>query len=130
MPSCTFSHGYDLEEGEEYAYARIVDIPDDFAGQRVFLRFDGVTGKARVWVDGNPIRSHFGGYTTWFAEITDRVVPGTGAEVVVGVKDAQSELCVFNSGGIIRPVSLVAVPSTHLSRCHVDTSLTEDHRNI
>ncbi|MXZ42327.1 MAG: hypothetical protein F4Y08_05795 [Caldilineaceae bacterium SB0662_bin_9] len=128
VPSCTFSHGYDLEEGEEYAYARMVDIPYDFVGQRMFLRFDGVTGKARVWIDGNPIRSHFGGYTTWFAEITDRVVPGTPAEIVVGVADAQSELCVFNLGGIIRPVSLVAVPPTHLSRCHVDTSLTDDHR--
>lgn len=128
VPSSTPSHGYDMDEGAEYAYVRCADIPADFAGQRVFLRFDGVTGKARVWVDGNPIRSHFGGYTSWFAEITDCAVPGTRAEIAVGVTDAPSELCVFNFGGIIRPVALVAVPPTHLSRCHVDISLTDDFR--
>lgn len=123
VPSTTFAQGYELAEGEEYAYHRRVNIPEDFAGQRIFLRFDGVTGKSRVWVNGRFVRSHYGGHTTWYAEITEHVEPGTRAEVTVGVTDAQTEISVFNFGGIIRNVQLVAVPRAFISRFHVETVL-------
>ncbi len=123
VPSTTFAQGYDLKEGEEYAYHRCVNIPADFTGQRIFLRFDGVTGKSRVWVNGRFVRSHYGGHTTWYAEITGQVEPGTWAELTVGVTDVQSEISVFNFGGIIRNVQLVAVPSAFISRFHIETDL-------
>lgn len=119
VPSCTFAHGFDIQDGDEYACHRMVSIPADFAGQRIFLRFDGVAGRARVWIDGHYVRQHYGGFTTWYCDITDRVTPGQDSDLTVAVQDVQAEVSVFNLGGIIRDVWLVAVPPVHLAYCHV-----------
>ncbi len=123
VPSTTFAQGYEPDEGAEYAYHRRIRIPPDFARQRIFLRFDGVTGKSRVWVNGQLVRCHYGGHTTWYGEITGHAEPDTWADLTVGITDAQSEVSVFNTGGIIRSVQLVAVPPAFLSRFHIETAL-------
>lgn len=38
---------------EEYAYACDLEIPEEWAAGRIFLRFDGVNCLTRVFVDGN-----------------------------------------------------------------------------
>ena len=127
VPGTNFAQGYDLKEGAEYAYHRRIDIPVDFRNQRVFIRFDGVTGKARIWVNGTFVRSHYGGHTTWYCEITRFSAPGAHLEFTVGVTDAQTEISVFNFGGIIRNVQLVAVPICFFSRFQIATELSDQN---
>ncbi len=55
--------GFELLNNTEYYYRTKVHIPEDFAGCRCMLRFDGVYGSARVWVDGRYVRGHVGGFT-------------------------------------------------------------------
>lgn len=126
VPGTIFAQGYDLAEGAEYAFHRQVNIPAEFRDQRIFLRFDGVTGKARVWINGVLVRRHYGGHTTWYCEITEHAQPGIGMDLTVGVTDVQSEISVFNFGGIIRNVQLVAVPPCFIGRFHIETDL-DDH---
>ncbi len=121
VPSCTFSQGVDMPADAEYAYHRAVAVPKDFAGKRVFLRFDGITGKSQIWIDGRFVRGHYGGYTSWFCEITDFVAPGREFGLTVGVVDVPMEVSGFNIGGIIRDVSLMAVPAVHIVRFHIDS---------
>jgi len=59
-------------------------IPADYAGKRVFLRLDGVSGESRLYVNGKFIRDHSGSYTAWSADITDAVIPGKEAWIIVG----------------------------------------------
>ena len=73
VPRSVETYGLDIPADVEYAYRRIVDIPAEFAGKRILLRFDGVSCFARVWVDGVFVRSHYGGYTSWDCDISAQV---------------------------------------------------------
>ncbi|WP_328472824.1 glycoside hydrolase family 2 protein [Streptomyces sp. NBC_00448] len=120
--------GETVPSNTECAYAVSVAVPADFAGKRVLLRFDGVYSDARLWVNGTPVRTHDGGFTTWYADITALVTPGRQAVVTVGVTDRptsiadQSEYAHHVIGGILRDVTLVAVPKAYLTRLHADTT--------
>ncbi|WP_326673379.1 glycoside hydrolase family 2 protein [Streptomyces sp. NBC_01257] len=112
----------------ECAYAVKLTVPADFAGKCVMLRFDGVYSYARLWVDGTAVRTHDGGFTTWYADITSLVTPGREAVVTLGVTDrstsiaGQSNYAHHTIGGILREVTLVALPASYLTRLHVDTA--------
>ncbi|GAA3129441.1 hypothetical protein JOF29_007290 [Kribbella aluminosa] len=119
----------------ECAYVVSLPIPADFAGRRVLLRFDGVYNYARLWVNGTFVRDHDGGFTTWYADITSLVTPGRAATVTVGVTDratsiaGQSDYAHHIIGGVLRDVTLVALPGSYLSRLHVDTRFDAAYRD-
>ncbi|MET9730113.1 glycoside hydrolase family 2 TIM barrel-domain containing protein [Streptomyces sp. NPDC006458] len=120
--------GKTVPSNAECAYAVKVVIPADFANRRVMLRFDGVYSFARLWVNGTAVRTHDGGFTTWYADITSLVSPGREAVITLGVTDrptsiaAQSAYAKHIIGGILRDVTLVALPKAHLTRLHADTT--------
>lgn len=57
-------------------YKTPVTVPAIFAGQRLALRFDAVTHSARVFMNGELLCTHRGGYLPFEADITDKVTPG------------------------------------------------------
>ncbi len=105
----------------EYAYARTLDIPAQWEGCRVFLRFDGANCLARVFVDGTLAGEHYGGFVSWDCEITPYVQAGASHRLAVGITDKPLEVNPFHRGGLIRDVSLYALPQTYLSRLHART---------
>lgn len=119
----------------ECAYAVTVTVPADFAGKRVLLRFDGVYSYARLWVNGTAVRTHDGGFTTWYADITSLVTPGSKAVITVGVTDrpdtiaGQSDYAHHIIGGILREVTLVALPTAYLTRLHADTTFDASYKD-
>ncbi len=126
--------GFDVRNDKEFAYLKRILIPADFAGQRVFVRFEGVYGEARVWVNGHFLRNHLGGFTIWECELTDWVKPGEEAVLTVGDTDRTDDIsdatgyakhCI---GGILRSVSLLARPQTYVRDLRVETPLTADNR--
>ncbi|QKW17815.1 hypothetical protein HUT16_00940 [Kitasatospora sp. NA04385] len=119
----------------ECAYSVKVTVPADYAGRRVMLRFDGVYNYARLWVNGTLVRTHDGGFTTWYADITSLVTPGQQATVTLGVTDkptsiaGQSNYAHHIIGGILRDVTLVALPAAYLTRLHADTTFDSSYTN-
>ena len=62
---------------EEYLhYEKIFDIPADFNKGRIFINFGAVDQIAYVFINGEFIGSHTGGYTPFTFEITNYVKPG------------------------------------------------------
>lgn len=114
---------------QEYAYEKILEIPQQWMGKRIFLRFDGVNCLARAFVDGVFIRSHYGGFVSWDCEITERVTAGGRHRLVLGVTDKPTEICSFHRGGIIRDVLLYALPKVCLSRLQVSTAFDPQYEN-
>ena len=51
-------------------YQRKVTLPTFCAGQRVVLRFGSVTHTAKVWLNGQLIAQHKGGFTPFEADVT------------------------------------------------------------
>jgi beta-galactosidase/beta-glucuronidase len=44
-------------------YRRTFDVPKEWQGKRVFLRFGAVDYRADVWLNGQKLGSHEGGYS-------------------------------------------------------------------
>lgn len=141
--------GFELKNNSEYYYRTTVRVPEDFAGHRRLLRFDGVYSYARVWVGNHYLRSHVGGFTTWYCDITEYAAPGMEVELVVGIADLEgdepgtynryerrtlrdpsfaSNYAHHNVGGILRDVWLMALPGTYLARLHTNVSFGGDFR--
>jgi len=90
------------------------------AGERLFLYFGGANYQVDVYLNGELLGHHEGGFTPFDFEITDRVRE-SGNFVIVRVNDTRSADQVpaltadwWNYGGITRPVTLVRVPQNFM----------------
>ena len=57
-------------------YRRILDIPEDMKGKKLFLRFDGAAHAASVYINGIELCTHNCGYTAFKVDISDVVKYG------------------------------------------------------
>ncbi len=71
-------------------YRRILDIPVEYAGKRLFLQFDGAAHMATVYVNGQEAGRHHTGYTAFRLEITDLVSPGSPARIAVKLDTSEN----------------------------------------
>ncbi len=135
----------DLYEGAEFRdhigwvwYEREIVFPDHFFTQRLVLRFGSVTHAARVYLNGQLVVEHQGGFTPFEAEINAFVSPGKNRLTVavntivdyttLPVGNYQEEdvpglgkvvtdtpnFDFFNYAGIQRPVKLYTTPKTYI----------------
>ena len=88
--------------------------------KRVFVHFGAANYMAYVYLNGEELGQHEGGFTPFDFEITDRVRP-EGNFLVVRVNNTRGKDYVptvntdwWNYGGITRPVTLVEVPETFI----------------
>lgn len=62
---------------------RDVTLPAEWAGKRIFLRFDAIYPAGRVYLNGDLLGEHLSGLTPIEFDITDRVEPGHVALIAV-----------------------------------------------
>jgi len=58
------------------SYSKMLDIPKDYLGKRLFLKFEGAGSVANVFVNSNHMGEHKGAYNSFVYEITDVVKYG------------------------------------------------------
>jgi beta-glucuronidase len=90
------------------------------AQSRLFVHFGAANYQADVYLNGEPLGHHEGGFTPFDFEITGRVRPKDNF-IIVKVNDSRGKEKVptvntdwWNYGGITRPVTLVEVPQTFI----------------
>ena len=90
-------------------------------GKRYFLHFGAANYEATVFLNGEKIGSHKGGFTPFVFDVTGKLKPGQNS-LVVGVDSAHGETSIppartdwWNYGGITRPVLLVESAPTLVS---------------
>ncbi|MEU3252393.1 LamG-like jellyroll fold domain-containing protein [Streptomyces sp. NPDC006997] len=80
-----------LERHEDHMfYRRLVNVPKDWEvgkGNRLRLNFGAVDYQTRVWVNGEEVAEHTGGYDAFSADITDALKRRGPQEIVVAVTD-------------------------------------------
>lgn len=123
----------------------MVRIPNDFAGKRVYLRFEGVYSHCRIWINNRYIRTHIGGFTPFDCDLTP-FSDQREVTLIVGVADIEgSEEGIWNPNqeqlgdsswasfyahhnvcGILRNVTLFALGSCFIGRTHFSARRTED----
>jgi beta-galactosidase len=135
VPGECLMQGFEIRHNVGYVYKKEIDVPADFSGRRIILRFDGVYSYARVWVNGLFVRDHHGGFTCWDCDITEFVEAGRSARLTVEVTDRDDEISYGSGyahhliGGILRDVSLLALPPDYLSPLHIETDMDNEYRN-
>lgn len=110
-------------------YQRRFDAPPR-PGMRAFLRFGAANYSAEVWLNGQRLGRHEGGFTPFAFEVTDKL-RASGNRLVAGVDSQHSERGIpppvtdwETYGGITRPATLVWVPETFVDDAWV--RLTDD----
>lgn len=129
VPGEAAMQGFAIEHDKPFFYKKDFTIPADYAGKRLILRFDGVYSHARLSVNGKFVREHHGGFTRWETDITSFVRIGKKNEIQLAVVDRLDEISYASGyahhpiGGILRDVTLFALPESHLYDIGVETHL-------
>ncbi len=99
-------------------YRRTFDFPQRATGHRQFLYFGGANYEADVYLNGEKLGKHTGGFTPFQFEVTGRL-RATGNSVVVRVNNQRHPEGVptvntdwWNYGGLTRDVMLLDTPAT------------------
>ena len=105
-------------------YIRTLNIPAEWEGKRLFLRFGGVQSVAELFVNGRYVGSHKGGFTAFTMEITHYVKYGAENYIrVVASCGERSDVLPLSSdmdltAGIYRGVELMVTPKHIISPLH------------
>ena len=70
-------------------YRRSVSVPDSWFDQRIILKFGAVDWQAKVWVNGQLVGKNENGYLPFEIDITDYLLVGELANLVVRAYDPQ-----------------------------------------
>jgi len=71
-------------------YKREVEIPSDWEGKRIILHIGAADFMTEVWVNGNYVGKHEGGYTSFSFDITKFTVPGKNNIAIYCEDDTRS----------------------------------------
>ncbi|MBN1202489.1 MAG: hypothetical protein JXJ20_11580 [Anaerolineae bacterium] len=138
VPGCWEAQGYARRVDGPATYRRVVQVPAEWAGQRVQLQFDAVSYYAEISVNGRAVGTHTGTWTAFAFDVTDAIRPGDTNEIAVTVwKPGERfplreslagflpDVCVM-FGGLWQPVRLVAFSGPAFGdisvRAHLDTA--------
>ncbi|WP_129113752.1 glycoside hydrolase family 2 protein [Halegenticoccus tardaugens] len=110
-------------------YRREIEIPERWFDGRVKLRFGAVDYTTEVWIDGESVGTHRGGYTPFGVDVTDVAEPGPTVVTVCAEDDSRSDLqpsgkqsqqyashgpLYTRVTGVWQPVWLEPVPETYV----------------
>lgn len=101
-------------------YRKRFDVETLQKDKRYFLYFGAVNYDAKVYLNGNLIAKHIGGFTPFNIEVTDKLKANKNS-LVVKVDNKRKPEAVptvnadwWNYGGITRQVSLITMPRTFI----------------
>ncbi len=83
VPSCWEEYERDYE-GVAF-YRRKFQLPADWAGKAIRLQFDAVNYLAEVWLNGEVVGFHEGGFTPFEFSVTSLLQPGTENTLILRV---------------------------------------------
>ena len=99
-------------------YERALEIPAEWKDRRVFIRFGAAFLVADVYLNGEHLGQHRGGFAAFCYELTDKLKFGAPNELRVRVDNARNEEIAPLSadftmeGGLYRPVELLVTDQT------------------
>lgn len=134
-------------------YEKEFTVPHFIKDNRLVLRFGSVTHSAEVYLDGEFITEHKGGFTPFEADVSEYIKEGVNRltvcvsniidyttlpvgvyseEVVDGefVKKVSENFDFFNYAGLHRPVKLYTTPYTYIDDIAVNYTVSDGNANV
>ncbi len=123
---------------DEMWYRKVFTLPSGWQGRRILLHFGAVDQIATVWVNGQQVAHHEGGYTEFSADITPALRRAGRHEIVVRAQDRNEAnpfpvgkqrndpegLFYTGASGIWQTVWLEPVRPAHIDKLDITPDLT------
>ncbi|QUI24221.1 glycoside hydrolase family 2 protein [Vallitalea pronyensis] len=119
VPSCTGS----MKKGIVW-YRRSFFIPEEDRNRRLFVQFDGIYRNSEVWLNGNLVGRHIGGYMGFEFEITELIHYDKVNSFAIKVDVSEFEGWWYEGGGIYRDVRLLKTDQIRVmdQEVHIETT--------
>jgi len=72
-------------------YRKHFIVNERFAGQKIFVEFEGVQKYCKVWLNGKYLGDHKGGYGSFDFDLTGLIVPGKDNVLAVAVNNRKND---------------------------------------
>ncbi len=109
------------------SYRRDFKLPDDWQGERIMIRFDGVESAFYIWVNGQKVGYSEDSYTAAEFDLTPFVRPGNNTIAVEVYRWSDGSYLedqdFLRLSGIFRDVTLFAQPGIHVRDLFLKASL-------
>lgn len=132
LPSSWLTHAPEMRYYQGLVWYQRRFTAEPAAGKRQFLRFGAVNYKTVVYLNGQPLGEHEGGFTPFSFEVTGKVRAGEN-QITLGVDSQVTDASVpppvtdwEHYGGITRDIRLIETAATYVDDAWV--RLTRDGR--
>lgn len=129
---------------EKIWYQRILSVPAHMRSKRILLNFEAIDWEAHVFIDGEEVGTHQGGYDPFTVDITSHVKPGVKHKLTISVWDPTTEgyqpvgkqftkqggIWYTPSSGIWQTVWLEKVPETHITDYQLNPDIDKQEVRI
>jgi len=136
VPGEWVMQGFTVEAGAYAGYFREFIIPSDWTEKRIKLRFDNVYSICEIWVNNQLVGAHHGGFLPFELDITSAVRKGDNTlalsvcnESTMDTLATGSKYAAHQLGGVVRKVSLFALPVVNIGAQNIATRFDEIFKN-
>ena len=133
-----------MEHHERAWYRRTFTVPEAWGGQRLLLHMDAVDWESEIFINGQSVGSHQGGYDPAAYDITEYLNESGAQELIVRIYDPTDSagyprgkqtlspggIMYVCSSGIWQPVWLEPVPETHVESLRLVPDIDNDQLTI
>ncbi|SOE22019.1 Glycosyl hydrolases family 2 [Spirosomataceae bacterium TFI 002] len=112
------------DEADIAWYGRNINVPESWQNKKTFFTIGASDWHTTVWLDGNLLGEHKGGYTPFSFDLSPYLVYGQNQKLVVRVDDARRMFTLYgkqgygNARGIWQTAYLEARGKTHFDHIH------------
>ena len=123
------------DKGDIAWYGRKINVPNTWKGKRVFLVVGASDWDTQVWLDGNEIGRHQGGYTPFECELKD-VRFGEDQQIIIKADDTSSNAHLYgkqgygNARGIWQTVYLEARGENYITSLHFTPDIDKSNVKV
>ncbi|NMA83392.1 MAG: glycoside hydrolase family 2 protein [Epulopiscium sp.] len=133
LPHTNIELPYNYFHDEDFqfisCYKRELEIPKEYEGKRIYLDFEGVMTYAKVYLNGQFVGEHKGGYTPFSIDLTEKAMYGQKNIITVIVDSTERPdippfggfIDYLTFGGIYREVSLRVVEQVFIHDVFIKT---------
>lgn len=112
----------------EVAYSRNFFIGEELRNEELFIHFDAVYHDVKVYVNGNYLGKHNGGYTPFDFCITDFIKYGEENHILVLADNTYSRGAWWSWGGISRNVYIKRHNTARIKKFHISAIPDFEHK--
>ena len=135
-----FPWGSDLSKVSDDAdigwYKRSISTPDNWSGKQVFLIIGAADWETRIWIDGQFIGKHQGGYVPFEFDISNYLKDGGSHNLVIRVDDKRRAYTLYgkqgygNARGLWQTVYLEARGKDYIENIHVAPDIDNEQAKV